>query len=194
LNERLLQATRELIVVAAVDELEARGLMALTNAGIADRAGVSERTVYRHFTTREQLMAALAPEVARRLQVPSVPDSPAELPAFVGALFQTFEAQPRLTREALLPELFVHLRDGQAGDRWRALRRLLDQHWPRLPADRRELAAANLRFLLTASSWHYHRTQLGLDADRTIATVAHAIACILEALGPGVELEPSAQR
>jgi AcrR family transcriptional regulator len=184
LSDRLLQATRDCILAAAADEVALLGLARLTYAGVAARAGRSERTVYRHFATREALVAALAPEVSRRLRTPPLPTELADLPGFVADLFAAFEAQPALTREALESELFVHIRDGAASERGRALRELLDRCWPHLPEARRELAATNLRFMLTASAWHYHRTHLKLDAQATVEAVGHAVQCIVHALGP----------
>ena len=190
LSDRLLQATRDCIVAAAADEVALLGLARLTNAGVAARAGVSERTVYRHFATRDALVAAVAPEVSRRLRTPPLPPELHALPGFVADLFAAFEAQPALTREALQSELFAHIRDGQASERWRGLRALLDRCWPQLPAARREIAATNLRFLLTASAWNYHRTHLKLDAQATVDTVCHAVQCIVVALGPPVAQGP----
>lgn len=184
LRDRLRATTRECIVGAAADEVRHRGVAQLTNAAIAARAGVAERTVYRHFATREQLMSAVAAEVSRRLATPPVPDHPAALADYADELFACFEAQPELTREALQSELFAHVRDSKAAERWRALRALIDRHWPALPAQRRALAAANLRFVLAASCWHYHRTSLAMDASTATAAVRHLVACVLAALGP----------
>ncbi len=191
LHERLRDTTRECIVVAAADEIQAHGTVALTSASVAARAGVSERTVYRHFTNRGLLLAAVAVEVSRRLSTPPVPDDPAALGGYTAALFARFEAQPALTREALTSDLFGHMRDSRAAERWCALRALIDRHWPYLPDQRRALAAVNLRYLLTATTWHYHRTHLALDASDTESAVQHAVGCVLSALGPPASATPT---
>lgn len=52
------QATHEAIVQAAVDSVIAERSLAITLNTIADRAGVSVKTLLRHFGTREPLIAA----------------------------------------------------------------------------------------------------------------------------------------
>jgi AcrR family transcriptional regulator len=140
--------------------------------------------VYRHFETRQALMAAVAAEVARQLATPPVPADPHGLRQYPAALFGAFEKRSRLTREALHTELFEPVRDSVASERWRALRALLHEHWPAMPSERLDLAAVNLRYLLAATTWNYHRRHLGLDAEGSVAAVAHALACILDSLGP----------
>jgi len=61
-------------IVAATVELHAeKGAMATTHADIAERAGVSVPTVYKHFPTRAALLPACMGEVART--APTVDDA-----------------------------------------------------------------------------------------------------------------------
>jgi AcrR family transcriptional regulator len=184
LNDRLQQATQAAIVQAATDAVVEQGLAKLTNAEVAARAGMAERTVYRYYATRELLVKDIAAEVGRRLSAPQVPLKLADLHDFVKRLYGAFEQQPALTREALSSDLYIHIRDNQALERWQQLRQLLAAHWPALPAERRELAVINLRFLLTATSWNYHRAHLCLSAKMTLDVVLNGVDAILAALGP----------
>jgi AcrR family transcriptional regulator len=73
-NETRLQQQAELKqrLAAATAELHAeQGVMATSYAEIAQRAGVSLPTVYKHFPTQVQLMAACTVHVAR--QAPALP-------------------------------------------------------------------------------------------------------------------------
>src|SRR5688500_12178852 len=56
LRERLRLATRETIATCALDLFSARGFEAVTVAEIASRAGVSEKTVFNHFGSKEELL------------------------------------------------------------------------------------------------------------------------------------------
>jgi AcrR family transcriptional regulator len=49
---------RQTVLVAAFDELVANGFDGATVAGVAKRSGVHETTVYRRWTTRENLLVA----------------------------------------------------------------------------------------------------------------------------------------
>jgi AcrR family transcriptional regulator len=66
LRERQKQQTREEIAHAAMELFLARGFDAVTVAEVADAAGVSEKTVYNHFSTKEDLVF---PDVEQRWMV-----------------------------------------------------------------------------------------------------------------------------
>lgn len=183
LSERLAEQTRQWIIAAAADLLEEQGPASLTNAALAARAGIAERTVYRHFATRDALLGELAAEVTRRLATPPVPSTPAALLQYPAQLFACFEARPNLTRAALGSELFQHMRDSTAAQRWAGVQRLLDDHLPDQPASARAMAAANIRFLLSATTWHYYRQHFGFDAGQATRCVQHALQLQLQALG-----------
>src|SRR5215212_5730616 len=55
LRERKKQATRETIADAAMKLFSRRGFDAVTVAEVADEAGVSEKTVFNYFPTKEDL-------------------------------------------------------------------------------------------------------------------------------------------
>jgi TetR/AcrR family transcriptional regulator, regulator of autoinduction and epiphytic fitness len=59
---------RAAILTAALDEFEARGYRETSMDRIAARAGVSKRTVYNHFLSKEQLFDAIAAQLIERVQ------------------------------------------------------------------------------------------------------------------------------
>ncbi len=175
LSERQTDMTRSLILQSALELLERGGdVTGLTNRTIAETAGISERTVYRHFATRDELLDALAGAYSERVQ-PPLPETIEGLRAYPRALFPCFERERTLTLAALHPELFHRLRKTQAQARWEALRRLLHAHAPHRPAQERERAAANLRYLLSATAWNYYRHYFGFSLAETEAAACQAI-------------------
>src|SRR6266702_4703733 len=61
---RYTEVTRKAIVEAAVDLLMERKSDGFSVQEVADRAGVTHRTVYRHFPPRQTLMATAAQQCA----------------------------------------------------------------------------------------------------------------------------------
>lgn len=60
LRSRQQQLTRDAIMQALVDLILDAGLQDFSVQQVADRAGVSHRTVYRHYPSREELLAELS--------------------------------------------------------------------------------------------------------------------------------------
>ncbi|HZH42510.1 MAG TPA: helix-turn-helix domain-containing protein [Lysobacter sp.] len=184
LSARLADHTRSLILASAVELLEAEPVSGLTVRAVAARAGISERTVFRYFATRDDFLEAVASEVARRLELPAPPATVDELPDFADRLYRRFEAKAALTRAALHTEIFSRMRDTQARERWASVQRLVDAYAPRRSAEARAIAAANIRYFLSATTWHYYRTHFGFELERAIACAHVAVAQALEALKP----------
>lgn len=182
LTDRHTEQTRQWMVEAAVDLMEADPEAPLVNALIAQRAGVSERTVYRHFPTRDSLLDAVGLCVARRLAVPELPDSLDALVEYPARLYGCFETHSNLTRAALKPDIFVRMRDGQAARRWTAIQSLLDRSHPELEAEERRMATAHIRYLLAATTWRYYRDNFGFTAEETVHSVQIALRHILAGL------------
>ncbi|HEU4589710.1 MAG TPA: helix-turn-helix domain-containing protein [Steroidobacteraceae bacterium] len=175
LAERLADHTEQLILDAAVRLLESTAVAELTIRAVAQRAHISERTVFRYFATREAFLDAVAAEVSRRFELPPSPDSIAGLVDFPDALYRRFEANSALTRAALHSELFDRMLNAPARQRWLAIGKLIDAHAPRRSERERRFAAANIRHFLSATTWHYYRFYFGFSLDDTIECAKTAI-------------------
>ncbi|NEE00905.1 TetR/AcrR family transcriptional regulator [Phytoactinopolyspora halotolerans] len=60
------QRTRDALLAATREILEHDGFAALSMAAVAERAGVTRRAVYLHFTSRSDLVSALFPYIAQQ--------------------------------------------------------------------------------------------------------------------------------
>ncbi len=106
------------------------------------------------------------------------------------ALYARFDAAAALTKAALHSELYPRMRRTQAQQRWDAVRALLDRAASPRPARERQLAAANICYYLTATTWHYYRFHFGFSLEETIECARIAIAQTLQGLG----VRPPARR
>jgi len=176
-------ATERRILDAALRVLEAHSVSQLTVRAVAQKAGVSERTIFRYFATREALLDAIAAAVTRKLALPDPPSSIEQIVAAPRALYTAFEARRRLTRAALHSEIFEHMRLAQAQERWQAVRAVLDAHAPRRSEQERRIAATNIRYLLSATTWNYYRFYFGFSLEETIECAETAIRQSLAGIG-----------
>lgn len=69
MNDPLKQTDRKRasIVEAAIAEFHARGFLATSMDSIAARAGVSKRTIYNHFASKDDLFRSISSEACRRI-------------------------------------------------------------------------------------------------------------------------------
>src|SRR5689334_23132371 len=101
LKDRQTDATQKLILSTAVDLLEKQGVNATTARAVAKQAGISERTIFRYYASRDALLDAIAAEVVGRIQTPSPPATIHELIEYADPLYRCFEQWSPLLRAAL---------------------------------------------------------------------------------------------
>ncbi len=78
-RKRDVHGTREKLVRAALDLFTTQGYHETTTPQIARRAGIAEGTIYRHFSSKEQLLNEIY-RAATRLFIQSIKDTSSTLP------------------------------------------------------------------------------------------------------------------
>lgn len=174
--------TERLILEAAIAVLEADAFNGLTARAVAKKAGISERTIFRYFATRDEFLDAIAREATRILHMPSAPSTIEELLALPRQLYAAFEPHAKLIRSIAHTELFPRMREGAAKQRWVAITKIIDREFAGAPPRARKIAAANIRFFLSANTWQYYRFVFRFDFEDTVACAETAIKQSLEAL------------
>lgn len=183
LKDRQSDATRELILSTAVELLEKAGVADLTVRAVARSAGMSERTVFRYYATRDEFLDAVAEATAKRLRVPLPPASVEEIVDFPGRLYRSFEESAELTRAVLHTDVYSRARKHSGESRWQIVEKLIDKCARGRPKKERKIAATNINYFLSASTWNYYRTNFGLSNDETIACAKAAIKLIIDDIG-----------
>lgn len=183
LLERRSDFTQTLLLDAAIRILERDPAVTdLTARAIAKESNISERTIFRYYATRDVLLDAVAEEAARRLNSPPVPLRIEDLPDYPRALYTRYEEKAQLTKAALHSELFGRIQETVAADRWKAVRRLIDAYAPQRSHKERKFAAANIRFFLAATPWHYYRFYFKFTLEDTIQCTRSHIVLVLDSL------------
>jgi AcrR family transcriptional regulator len=183
--------TQRLILDAAVELLETTSVAELSVRAVAKRAEISERTVFRYFAAREDLLDAVAAEVARRTQAPPNPRTVTELLVYPEAIFARYEETAALTLAAMHSELFPRIRTTDAERRGGTIRALVDREAADRPERERRLAAANIHYHVVATTWSYYRFNFGFPLEDAVQCARMAIRQTLVGLGIDVDAASS---
>ena len=180
LSKRKQQVTREAITDAAADVIRELGID-FSVQDVADRAGVTHRTVYRHFEDREALVDAIGERFEQWLAEEGLtqPQTLDDLPQHIEALFRLFDQFPDLVRaSALLTLTRGHplARSKQRTDRFR---RIFQSSLPVLPREEAEPAFAVLRGLTGSIGWYLLSSQFGLSGARSGPAVGRALEAMI---------------
>lgn len=100
-----------------------------------------------------------------------------------GRLFERYEAERALTLAALHSDLFERIVQTSGTARWTAIANIIERYAPTASPREQLIATANIRYLLTATTWHYFRVLYGLDRDTAVECINSALRQALQALG-----------
>lgn len=179
LRERQKATTRSEIVATAMESLRASGN--LSHEAIAARAGMSARTVYRHFPSRDDLIAA----VWERLRMETdtqFPQSEDEILQLAPRTFRNFDRNENLVRAFLFSGVGAEVRDRGAREGRPAFEAALRGLIGHLPARRQKQAVAVFLALYSAPAWQMMRDRGGISGEESAQAVTWALSALVEAL------------
>jgi AcrR family transcriptional regulator len=179
------EATRKVILDAAITLFLERRSDDFSIQEVADRAGLTHRTVYRYFPTRQALMTAAARDLARDLagepfaEVSTVDEWIDVLEPHLARTEANFEIVRRVLGATLASDdlwLFgqsIHDRDSHL---WKVFRRRF-AHLPEADARR---TFATLRHLMSSASYVFFRLRFGLSPAEATETVRSSASQFVE--------------
>ncbi|MDX2275220.1 MAG: TetR/AcrR family transcriptional regulator [Hyphomonadaceae bacterium] len=173
--------TRDKIQRAAAALLEERGAAeGITFKAVAERAGVTEMTVYRHFPTREALLEGLWRHLNDKMAPDlGMPDSAEALLAQHDALFAGFDRiAPQIVASITSPQ-GREMRASLNKQRRKAFLAIIEAAAPGLDPQRKTAAAAVLQLLHSAYAWDSLREQWGLNGKAAGKATKWAIEALL---------------
>lgn len=174
-------ATRERIVAACVALMQ-RGAD-LTYAAVAAAAGVQERTVYRHFPTKEDLAAGLWDWIVGHLtHADFAAGNEEQLIAAMRQSFAGFDADAPLIQAMLYSPQGLDVRRRQQPMRRAMFEACVDSAAPGAPPQVRDRAAAVLQVLYSAASWELLRNFWDMDAAEAADAIELGIRSLLSGL------------
>ncbi len=180
LRDEYAAQTRQRIVAAFVESLADEAADDVSMAAIAKRANVAERTIYRHFKTRAELLTEAGEWIEANVfgYVPFT--SPDELPGIFRKLCRSFDRHPHLARAIALTRAGRTMR---AGFR----RRLIDHHREAMAPLTRHLKPKEVRqaqalatYLNNVLAWSALREDFGMSGAEIADAIEWALTTLLK--------------
>ena len=180
LAERRKAETRELILSTAFEMLENEPLEHFSHESLAERAGMSARTVYRYFPNRADLMKELWERLRQATQT-QFPQREQDIISAVFTQFRNFEEHEPLVRASLVASatrgVIVH---GSSEGRT-AFRRALGRLTAELPEPEGRRLLALCLAIYSAPFWQMLKDRGELSSDEAADAAAWALNVVLEA-------------
>lgn len=175
------QATRQRIVDALIAQAAEVGRTDFAIAEVAARAGVAERTVYRHFPTREAMLDAINQEADAGARAIEVRD-PESMVEHLHALFAWFEDNPQLIEATHVTGVGREVRARGRRARGERTRQIIEVMLADLDEAARLRAFAAFRTMFGSATWRTMRHELGLTAEQTRDAVDWVLRLVLDDL------------
>lgn len=192
LRERQAQQTRDDILDALTEALADRGVGELTTKELAAAAGVSERTVYRHFPDRTALVEGLTERFMSSTELPpAVPGRIDAIGELVVELFRVLEEHHAAAQAEALLNADPRRYSDATRRHTEQFRALFEAGFPDLDAGRQQSIAAVVRVLASPQSWLRMRAEFGVGGEESGPVVAWAVGALIDEVERGNPPPPS---
>jgi AcrR family transcriptional regulator len=165
---------------AVADLVRERRIHSFTVEEVAQRAGVSYGTVYRHFPTRESLLEELYDWHEQNSNAPSPPEALDEVPTMIEALVAYFEEDAELEEGGALAVAALGLTPSAQRQRDDAFRRLVATAAPDLDPDQVRIRAAVIRHLGGSLTWAILRQRFRLSPAEISSGLKWALQALIQ--------------
>lgn len=176
--------TRTAIMNAVVKVILEQGIHAFTIQNVAEAAGISHRTVYRHFESREALLEGLQEAIQRQaddvgLAIPQDLDSAVDM---AGPLFEEFYRMGDAMHASVIAATALGYQSQQQRGSLDHLYGLLAKRFVHLPEVELRDAAAVVRCIVNRYTWYVLAINHALPATESARAVSWAVRVLMEEL------------
>jgi AcrR family transcriptional regulator len=188
LRDRQVELTRDLILDALAGLIAEGRLAEFSVQDVADRAGVSLRTVYRHFASREALLDAFGPWGAERARAAGALQFPAnadEIAPLLRQKFAAFEGLAPIVVALAKLDSATGIGTPVAAKSLRTIRSSLTDLTADLDPKLAEAVVWTIRILWSHKTWAVFHDEGGVDGFHAGAAAAWAVEVLLKALREG---------
>jgi len=179
IRQDYLAQTRERILDSAMAAIQKEGLETLTIAQVAKDAGITDRTVYRHFQTRQDLLKAVWGRMQSRIGLSGFPKTVDALLAAPAALFPRFQANEGVVRASMYSQAGREVRASANQERQQAILACVGDAQPALSETERRRRAAVIQMIGSSHGWACLKDYWGLGTEEAARAAEEAIAILL---------------
>lgn len=188
LRDQQADFTRRMLMEAAQRVIDKNSIDDFSIQKVAEEAGVSHRTIYRYFPSRQELLDAFTDWMEETIDpiTPAVPRSPEEITGIIRDAFARFDRNaPYFRAGLLLATQGEPIQPYRQKHRDELIRYALAEVLDPLDDDAAQEAYAIIRHLAGAHTWQVLRDRFNLEDGRSGKAVAWAITILVEALRDG---------
>lgn len=182
LRAKQVEMSRELILNTVVDILERNGLEGLSMPAIAEASGVSLRTLYRYFPTRDDLLAEAGAQIKDRMGLSDAVAGAAEIPASFWVNSARAARHPRLARALIASSAGRSARKATRSSRVSAIEAAMRELTDGLPEGRAAEAVGVITYLCSSNSWVTISEETGVSSLTARRGVVWALETLLASL------------
>jgi AcrR family transcriptional regulator len=177
--------THDRILEAYAEQMVDSGVKDFSIERVAQRAGVSPRTVYHHFPNRDDLVDAVAEWLDEKAAVRTIEESinVDEFLQHVGNAFETFDSQEAFLRAQLMTEMGREVRGRGRSKRRPAIESMIRREAPNLKPSELRRATSVIHYLTSSEAWRSMKDESGLTGREAGQAVTWAIRVLLRELG-----------
>ncbi|WP_192258164.1 TetR/AcrR family transcriptional regulator [Mesorhizobium silamurunense] len=186
MREEKARETHEAILCALFELMDsATAADEISMESIAQKAGVQRRTVFRHFATKDDLLAVFWPWLNARIGASTTPRTPKDIVDGPRQAFPRFDLHDAAIRSSLHSRTGREMRMGTVASRRVNFRRALGPAISSLQPAEAEKVEALAHLLFSASAWEILKDYGGLTGAQAGETASWALEVILSAVTPG---------
>ena len=175
---------------AVVDLIEQSELSDLSMPDVARAAGISLRTLYRYFPTRDDLLTQAAVQIQTRMGLPVAIAAAGDIPASFWAASGRAAEHPQLARALLHTAAGRSVRAGIRSERVAAVHAAVAELTVNVDPEHARQAAAVIAHLCSSSAWMSVSDESDLHADDARHGVMWALNTLLDALRTEADQQP----
>ncbi|MDK1378678.1 MULTISPECIES: helix-turn-helix domain-containing protein [unclassified Sinorhizobium] len=178
--------TREAILTALFELIDSAGAAdEVSTEAIAQKAGVQRRTIFRHFATKDEMLAAFWPWLNARIGTSATPSTVKEVVDGPRRAFPRFDLHEPAIRASLHSKAGREMRIGTVAARRVHFARSLAPAIASLPASEAWKVEALAHLLFSASAWEVLKDYGGLTGAQAGEVASWALEVILSAVTSG---------